>query len=319
MSTLRQLKPAQCSDGLSFVEFRQRWQDYQRRGWVAEPKWDGRRYLLHTGPPNYLTSRRVSVQTNRYVEQQDKLPVVRDTVWPQSVRDCVFDGELVAAAGGTSNEAATALKNQQVLYWAFDVLFWEGIDLRERPWWVRRTYLGKLNEAVQQTIPWLRIARPNSRLWALFQAVRVGEGEGLILKDPEAPYGQGWVKVKAADTHDCVCIGYTWSTEGRFAAKGWIRGVLLGQWVDTRILKESLPVNLQPITQRGPLLLVAVGATSGFTDQERQYISEHTEQLLGEPLEVEAQLRFPKTWHLRHPRFVRWRSDKPVMECLVRP
>lgn len=315
---LPQIKPAQCKGGLSFAEFQQTWLDYQRAGWVAESKWDGRRYLLHVGPPNGLTSRRVSVRNNRYVEQQDRVPFLRDYVWPNAkLRGTVLDGELVALAGGTSNEAATALKEQSVAYKAFDVLFWCGQDLRPLPWRERQAYLRLFFTHTADAF-WLHRVHPQSRLLPMFQAVLAGEGEGLILKDPAAQYGQGWLKVKAADTHDCVCIGYHLSTEGRFAQQGWIKSVRLGQWVDSK--QVAVPKQVQVIARgrQEHWWLVDVGAASGFTDAERARITARRDVLLGEALEVEAQLRFPTTWQFRHPRFVRWRSDKNALDCTVR-
>lgn len=60
---------------------------------VAQPKYDGERMLIHINNGEvYCTSRRFSKKTGRYMENQDKLPVLKETFknfkYDYTVIDC---------------------------------------------------------------------------------------------------------------------------------------------------------------------------------------------------------------------------------------
>lgn len=70
-------------------------------------------------------------------------------------------------------------------------------------------------------------------------------------------------------------------------------------------------VTVEGISKR----VVVVGECSGFTDEERENMTEHKNELIGKVIEVKANELFKDTGKMRHPRFLRFREDKSALEC----
>lgn len=61
--------------------------------------------------------------------------------------------------------------------------------------------------------------------------------------------------------------------------------------------------------------VLVVGECGGFSDEERAYITENKDSLIGSVIEVKANELFTDTGKMRHPRFLRIREDKNKEEC----
>lgn len=61
--------------------------------------------------------------------------------------------------------------------------------------------------------------------------------------------------------------------------------------------------------------VLIVGECGGFTDEDREYITGHKDELIGSVIEVKANEIFKDTGKMRHPRFLRFRQDKNKEEC----
>ena len=317
------------------------WDDPNTR---AEVKLDGHRFKLHITPgENRLDSRRKSSVTEHFSEKTDNAPGIRDVPLWEVLDGTVFDGEL--CAGETSSEVSHALgshatpeEKAAIKYVVFDILFYNGTDMRNLQEHGRRSLLESMFELeplaslknivlIEQTPQ-----TPAEKEAILLKELAAGR-EGVMVKDRTAIYGKGWTKVKKAASYDVVVMGFDspkqWSTkkgdetetETKYWAAGLIGAVIFGQYHEGE--------------------LVEMGRCSGMDDALRTQLSEgqdartggekgeqgtHTADwpYLGKPFEVEAQERTPpgssryKLGAFRHPRFIRWREDKSAEQCIYR-
>jgi ATP-dependent DNA ligase len=305
-----QIEPASCRGGaLNFEAVFQAGED-ELKGLVAEEKFDGLRYLLQIRPNgakiNYLTSRRISKITGNFVEKQDKVPFIRDSLF-LGLGNSIFDGEFVSEGISSDTQHSMAIGKGE--YYCWDMLMFRGKDLRALSGKDRRRWLLHVKKYLPH---WLHIVPQSKNPVGLLRVVAKRNGEGLILKEPDCEYGVGWLKVKREETHDCVILGYVMSTEGKYFKQGWIKSIRIGQYVknwDRAEWKSSFSRN------GDRWYFIDVGCVSGMDDRTREYITNNQTKLLGVPIEIEAQMRLP-SGKFRHGRFLRFRRDKNQYDCL---
>lgn len=315
MKTLaHQIEPARCTKTFTFDQFNQLLED-DLKGMLADEKFDGRRYFHQIRPNkakhNYVTSRRVSKTSGVMVEKQDSMPFFRDCLF--GPKDSVYDGEMCNPNGGSSHEAATAIANDTAIFRVFDVVRFNGVDVRNRPQKERWAML----DLVRPELPKRMVIVPRSRNpRRLLNAVRFLDGEGIILKLPDAEYGDGWFKVVSVENYDVVVVGFEMSTSEKYGPKGWIKGIKFAQWVpfDPR---QELPAGTHAATSgKGqPMVLKQIGQTSGFNEKLRAEISKNPDKFMGRVMTLRAKGR-ELSGALRHPRFDSWHPDKNPKECI---
>jgi ATP-dependent DNA ligase len=297
--------------------------------WVGEPKIDGSRYLMHVGVgESRFTSRHESKKTGLFVEKSKNIPHLQDLFMNENVdvdlAGCVFDGEIVRGGLLSKSSEVTkimgslpekAIQIQQesgyVDYFVFDILFdHEGNDIRGLPYESRRNImLGYLSEIAdpKKHLNIIPVERQDKERF--YQEIIAAGGEGVILKDSQAPYAQGWAKVKRHATFDVIITGYEEPTKitkkssgeesaSRLYDNGWIGALVFGQYFEGK--------------------LVNFGSCSGMDDAMREEISLNKEKYIGKVIEVMCQERLV-SGRLRHPRFLRFRPDKNPEECVYRP
>ena len=281
--------------------------------YVIEEKLDGWRFLMHVGrklPRMYLTGRRPSkTQGGKFSEKGLCAPrLAPDTV--SKLKYTVIDGEVMPPAGAhfrdlagimnvTPEKAAARIREIGAYpqYYAFDILFYDGADVREEPWSYRKQLLEELvptywarNDLVS-VLPHHRTSK-----FARYDAwIRTGK-EGAILKDKEMPYGKGWIKVKRTATLDVVVTGYedaNYGKTGKF--DGLIGALKVSVWCGGE--------------------LVEVGQVSGMTDKMRKEFTENYKDYEGTVIEIAAQ-EMAKD-RLRHPRFKRLRPEADPKTCTM--
>jgi ATP-dependent DNA ligase len=121
--------------------------------------------------------------------------------WPRRVRwpfaAGILDGELSAATGLERVKAVFEARGRvdgATFLGVFDRLALEGRSLLAEPWTVRR-------QALEASVR--RVAEPRVRLVPTHPTQWIAwGGEGVVLKDPQAPYRPGertraWLKLKA--------------------------------------------------------------------------------------------------------------------------
>lgn len=170
---------------------------WQSDGWIVEEKKDGIRCLVHVGPESVATGRRVS-DSGRFLEltRQD---VAAD--WHGRLTGCTFDGELMADGS----------------YWIFDLVQFEGVDIRRERLHQRKAMLRSLSD-------WLP---DHARVLPWFANVReLGDfDEGVVWKPLCGRYGEDWLKAKRTVTVDVKLVSYLGNGVGETENNGKVRGV----------------------------------------------------------------------------------------------
>ncbi len=185
--------------------------------WVHEVKFDGYRLQLR------VESGRVTLKTRKGLDWTAKFGAIA----AQAARlpDVIIDGEVVALdENGAPDFAAlqAALsdrKTDQLVFFAFDLLFAEGRDLRHLPLLKRKRRLAQIlsTENTGSLIRWVPHFETGGDA-VLKSACRMSL-EGIVSKRIDAPYESGrtgaWVKAKCRGGHEVVIGGWT-HENGRF-------------------------------------------------------------------------------------------------------
>src|SRR6266852_4995145 len=185
--------------------------------WLFEIKWDGVRALAWLGDDALtLRSRTGADITQRYPE----LASLPDAL---TARHAILDGEIVAldAQGRSDFErlqermhvrapSENLLSRILVVYFAFDLLYCDGYDLREAPLVERKQLLRRLLHASE------RFRYSDHQLEhgkELFELAKESGLEGIVAKRADSSYvsdrSMSWVKLKVTQTLDAVVGGWT--------------------------------------------------------------------------------------------------------------
>jgi bifunctional non-homologous end joining protein LigD len=207
-------------------------------GWLHEIKHDGHRILatVESGRVRLL-SRPGNDATRRFAriaEWLRRLPVTT----------AIIDGEAAAPddRGVThiDNLKAAQHSPEQLAFYAFDLLWLDGEDLRHRPLMERKGKLEKLLRRAPRRVVysdhWMGDGRD------LFRKVGELGGEGIVSKRADAAYISGpsatWVKCKHASVGTFLVVGYVPDSrriEALLVAEASIRGLRLVGRVEYRI------------------------------------------------------------------------------------
>ncbi|HTF86962.1 MAG TPA: DNA ligase D [Planctomycetota bacterium] len=180
-------------------------------GWVHEAKLDGYRLELIQDQGT------VRLYTRSGADWTDRFPAIARAGKDLAGRSLILDGEAVAvAARGVSSFSAlqSALKEgakARLQYHAFDLLFFDGRDLRDHPLNIRRQALEELlGKPARGDV--IRISERIVGRDPLATACKRGF-EGLVSKRDDALYesrrSQAWIKSKRGARQEFVIVGFT--------------------------------------------------------------------------------------------------------------
>jgi bifunctional non-homologous end joining protein LigD len=244
---------------------------FNRPGWMWEPKLDGYRVLAFIG-------RDVKLKSRRGLELAKQFPALAAELGGQGA-SMVLDGELVAfdESGKPSfNALQNREKNPPVIFYAFDLLHFGGVDLRGFSYADRRRYLSQC----LLPSPLAQLVHASDDGVELYSAAVANGLEGVIGKRKESKYESGkrsasWLKVKSTRSADFVVGGYT-KGKGSRAPLG---ALLLGTW-------------------EGKRLKYASHVGSGFNDQTLKQVQARLEPLRRKscPFVEKPALNAPATW-----------------------
>jgi len=196
--------------------------------WIYEVKWDGVRGLA------FIEDGRLTIYTrngNRCERQYPELQVLPHYI---AADQAVLDGEIVVLDDkGVShfeliqnrihsqdaNAIAKMGQKNPVHYYAFDLLYLDGYDLRRAQLIERK----KLLEQIVEPFPLLRVSEHfDHDVDQLLEVARAGGLEGLLAKCTTSIYesrrSRNWLKVKLTHEQEFVIAGYTPGERDYFAS-----------------------------------------------------------------------------------------------------
>ncbi|WP_430252453.1 DNA ligase D [Neorhizobium sp. DAR64860/K0K1] len=186
-------------------------------GWIHEIKFDGYRIQMQ------VENGEVTLKTRKGLDWTAKWPAIAASA--SKLPDCIVDGEICALdENGAPDFAALQAslsegKTDDLVFFAFDLLFAGDEDLRELPLTERKERLQAfLSDAGED--PLLRFVEhfETGGDAVLKSACRLSL-EGIVSKQADAPYRSGrtetWAKSKCRAGHEAVIGAYA-TTNGRF-------------------------------------------------------------------------------------------------------
>jgi bifunctional non-homologous end joining protein LigD len=189
-------------------------------GWCHEIKFDGYRVQLR------VEDRDVALKTRKGLDWTEKFAAIAKEA--KSLPDVLIDGEIVAlddeGAPHFSNLQAALSdgKTNNLIFFAFDLLFAGGEDLRPLPLRERKARLKQLLEARKgqgksTRIRYVEHFEGDSDL--ILQSANQLSLEGIVSKKLDAPYRSGrsenWTKAKSRAGQEVVLGGWK-TTDGKF-------------------------------------------------------------------------------------------------------
>jgi bifunctional non-homologous end joining protein LigD len=188
-------------------------------GWCHEIKFDGYRVQLR------VEHGKATLKTRRGLDWTDKFPAIARQA--RALPDVLVDGEIVALDHGGAPDfsmlqAALADGNTgKLIFFAFDLLFVNALDIRRSPLVERKQQLKQLLLSHGKGKAWLirYVEHFESGGETVFQSARRLSLEGIVSKKLSAPYQSGrsenWTKAKCRAGHEVVIGGWK-TTNGKF-------------------------------------------------------------------------------------------------------
>ena len=325
--------------------------------WQVEWKYDGiRAQVVRRGGQTWIWSRGEELVTERFPEVVAAFAGMPD--------GSVVDGELLAWKAGQalpepfqrlqqriSRKSLTrkVLQDVPVVFMAYDLLEWQGVDLRAQPQKQRRSVLQQMVQPLALHISPLVQAHDWTAMALHRQQARERGVEGLMLKHRDSAYGAGRRQVTLSDgqgagwwkwkvdpyTVDAVLI-YAQAGHGRRASlytdytfAVWNRPPLDAQEAEGVIRAIERREPAQPgALQLVPIAKAYSGLSQGEIDRVDREIRKHTLEKFGPVRSVKPTMVFELGFEglnlsprhksgvaVRFPRILRIRDDKPLHQA----
>ena len=262
---------------------------------IAETKWDGTRVLLVKRGDVI----RIFVARGKHNEYTHKYKPLINEAMKLNCKDCILDGEFLFFDHTGRNHFLTmsalphTIGNLQYKYVAFDILDYNGRDVRSEPLESRKRLLSqvlndgtiiKKSQVITTNIP--QFFNEQMRL----------QREGIILKEKGGVYVTGrsssWLKIKKTETYDVAVRGFTEGINARNQYFGALKCYIRSEDGGWRYVGD-------------------VG--SGFNNQDLQEINPRIRS--GEEFVIEVKfMEWTRDGRMRHPVFLRVRDDKSIDE-----
>jgi bifunctional non-homologous end joining protein LigD len=279
--------------------------------WLFEVKWDGYRAVAE------IQDGKAALYTRNHISLHKKFSLIAESLEKFGF-EAVLDGEIVVVdEQGQPN--FQMLQNYQksgrgyLLYYVFDLLFFEGHDLTNLP-------LVRRKELLEKILPAAGHIKFSDHVWGegvlFFKVVQDKGLEGIVAKHAHSVYRMGkrsrqWLKIKTQLAQEGVIAGFTEPRGGREYFGSLVLGVFEGDE------------------------LIYIGHSGGgFGEENLRDIYARLQPLIQKecPFKVEPASNTPVTWVkpelvcevafagwteeglMRHPVFSRLREDKAARE-----
>jgi bifunctional non-homologous end joining protein LigD len=181
------------------------------KGWVHEVKLDGYRTQLQVRNGRVALRTRTGLDWTKRFKGTAKAAV--------GLPDCIIDGEVVALDANdvprfsALQAALSEDRTQELVYFAFDLLFEGERDLRQVPLRERKARLKKLLDESRHGPQIRYVEHIEGRGADVLRSASQLQFEGIISKKLDAPYVSGrtatWVKAKCRPSQEVIIGGWT--------------------------------------------------------------------------------------------------------------
>jgi bifunctional non-homologous end joining protein LigD len=295
---------------------------FSHPNWVFEIKWDGVRAIAE------IKDGRTRLWARSGRDVTGEYPEFKDLAAKFRVKNAIVDGEIVTLEKdgrsnfhklqnrlGVVNPSQKLMQSVPLDYYAFDLMYADGYDLRKAPLVERKELLQKVLTGNDRVHYSEHIAEKGEEL---FEAARAKGLEGIIGKIKDSIYPgsrtSSWLKLKIVNELDAVIAGYT---EGR-GSRRYFGALVLGLY------------------DKGELKFIGNVGT-GFDEGKQESIFERLQELrvskcpfakvpaIREKVdwirpELVARVKY-SNWtmdgHLRAPVFLSLRNDRTAQDCTI--
>lgn len=306
---LKDLESMQCQDSIRKID--------EVRGdpdlYIIEPKYDGFRLVA------YVHDDGVDFYTRELKKQNGKLPYIEEQLSKMFPSGTVLDGEITAHYqndDGTyemdfehvqsvmlslpERSVQVAQEVRPLNYYMFDIMFYDGEDIRGKTLRERKITLKVLTSAKGKMDnvflgPFVEAKQEYHDEW-------YNSGfEGSVAKLLDSTYqsgsrSKGWFKIKPHKEVDVIVTGYTeGDTEGKY--HDTIGSITFGQPDENGVIIER-------------------GQCSGMTEDMRYDVGNNRDKYLGKVMTIKHMGVYKGSTRFRHPQFLRWRDDKPASQVI---
>jgi bifunctional non-homologous end joining protein LigD len=204
--------------------------------WLHEIKWDGYRLVA------FIRRGKAQLKTRNGHDWTHRFPAIAKTLAGLPVESAIVDGEAVIEdEKGLSSFSALqdALSDgraaDKAVFYAFDLLYRDGLDLRGLPLAARKERLAELVPPVGEGAVRLSEHVEANGEAMVRNACRLGL-EGIISKARDRPYRSGrngdWLKIKCTQRQEFVVCGFTPSS----ALTRAVGSLVLGYYENGRLM-----------------------------------------------------------------------------------
>ena len=195
--------------------------------WLHEIKFDGYRLQAH------VRSGQVTLLTRNGLDWTAKFGKrIAEALVDLPMQDAIIDGEVIVEGAGNASDFSALQDNlsagraDRLVFYAFDLLYLDGHDLRPVPFIERKAALLALIGGAPPVLRYSEHFEEDGEL-VLRHACRLGL-EGVVSKLRDAPYhsgrGKDWIKSKCSERQEFVVAGYVPSSVSSSAIGSLILG-----------------------------------------------------------------------------------------------
>lgn len=213
---------------------------FDDKDYIYELKLDGIRCIAYIEPNS------VTLQNKRFKELTPIYPEL-NAISKCVKKRIILDGELVVLTDGKPNfyalqrrslmadkfRISLASRKNPVQFAAYDILYYDGEDLTDKPLMERKEILSKSVKEVNG----LSISRYiEEKGIAFFELAKQQDLEGIVAKKKDGLYHIGkrtrdWIKIKVMQDEDLLICGYQPDEDGK------VKDLILGYYDDKGTLK----------------------------------------------------------------------------------